>query len=63
MYGYGTTQAGIDYWLVKNSWGPNFGRGGKIKMKRGSNTCDVDNGYNHGDNTLNHKYIKSKSTE
>lgn len=33
MTGYGT-EKGIDYWLVRNSWGFNFGEAGYIRLRR-----------------------------
>jgi len=40
VVGYGTLN-GIPYWQVRNSWGPDWGDKGYIKMKRGSNMCAI----------------------
>ena len=38
--GYGT-EDGADYWLVKNSWGAEWGDGGFFKIQRDTNECGV----------------------
>lgn len=42
VIGYGTEPNGQKYWLVKNSYGPNWGIGGYVKMaKESNNHCGI----------------------
>lgn len=39
--GYGTDATWGDYWIILNSWGPEWGDGGYMKIKRGTNCIGV----------------------
>ena len=40
--GYGTTDGGEDYWLVRNSWGVYWGEQGWFRLARGVDNLGIE---------------------
>lgn len=42
LFGYGQTESGDNYWNVRNSWGPDWGERGYIRLLRGASLHQDD---------------------
>ena len=42
LIGWGTTDDGVDYWLVANSWNRSWGEDGVFKIIRNTNECGIE---------------------
>ena len=42
IIGWGVSDTGIKYWIIRNSWGSEWGDKGYFKILRGSNHCEIE---------------------
>ncbi|MEW5301330.1 MAG: hypothetical protein WDW36_004195 [Sanguina aurantia] len=61
LFGYGTTDDGEDYWLVRNTWAKFYGDDGYLKMPRGSHDCGISS--DPAVAVVNEKYVVAGKRE
>jgi len=44
ILGWGVDQSGTPYWIIANSWNPNWGNNGYFWMLRGQDECGIEDG-------------------
>lgn len=42
ILGWGTSEDGVKYWILKNTWGKDWGMNGYFRMVRGENNCQIE---------------------
>ncbi|CAI5972799.1 unnamed protein product [Closterium sp. NIES-64] len=42
LVGWGTTDDGVDYWIIANSWNRSWGEDGFFRIRRGTNECGIE---------------------
>lgn len=42
LVGWGVSLSGIDYWILRNSWGLLWGESGYMFIRRGVNLCKIE---------------------
>jgi cathepsin F len=42
LVGYGTSEYGQDYWIVRNTWGSDWGEEGYFRLARGRSLCGIN---------------------
>ncbi|KAH9539636.1 hypothetical protein CY35_15G067300 [Sphagnum magellanicum] len=42
LVGWGTTDEGVDYWIVVNSWNRSWGEDGTFRIVRGNDECGIE---------------------